>query len=358
MQFQIPTDHSDLSLFLENLRHAVVLVSPEGIILQNNPSFQSLFARELFSSDDIFKVFRHNPELSHALKKIIETRGSYYLRDSLVYTDSKVPRSMDVEIFPLIDSHGSLFAVSLLFRDRSSLVRFEEQEKRNDRMGYLAMIASGLAHEIRNPLSGIKGASQLLSEELTDKGELKEYADIIQKEVDRVDRLVDDLLHLTKPRAMNRRAVNINQVLHDLMVLQKTVGAVSIKYSEQFDPSLPHVQGDEAALSQVFLNLIKNARQALAKDGHVIVRSRMVTDFGLRTQDKKKMFLAVDVEDNGKGMTPDEMSKIFVPFFTTKAQGSGLGLALCQQIVEEHEGTILVKSEPGRGSVFSVLLPV
>ncbi|MBI4411757.1 MAG: PAS domain-containing sensor histidine kinase, partial [Deltaproteobacteria bacterium] len=126
----------------------------------------------------------------------------------------------------------------------------------------------------------------------------------------------------------------------------------------EFDPSLPKIMADPEALTQVFLNLIKNSRQSIRGKGRVTVRSRVVTDFGLRRKDKKHQVIAVDVEDTGEGIDEKVLPNIFAPFFTTKPKGTGLGLALCHRIVEEHEGDIEVKSEKGKGTVFSVYLPV
>jgi len=350
----------NLHLFLNHLRNAVVIVRPDGTLFFKNSSFEALFSREmsLHPSATIFDILKKNSEVWESVRKVLDIRGSYYLRDVPITFENKPVCSMDVETFPLIDAEGELLGVTVLFRDRAGLVRFEEQEKRAERLHYLNLISSGLAHEIKNPLSGIKGASQILCQELKGKTELKELAEIVKKEVTRVDALLTDLLHFTKPRTLEKKWINVNQILNDVFLLQKTVSLDRIQYVQEFDPSLPKVQADGAALSQVFLNLIKNARQAILKKGKIMVRSRMVTDFGLRTKDKKRQVIAIDVEDTGQGIDGEALASIFVPFFTTKAEGTGLGLALCQQIVDEHEGNLQVKSEKGKGTLFSVYLPI
>lgn len=350
----------NLNLFLNHLRNAVVIARSDGSLLFKNSLFLALFSREISThpQGNLFDLLGKNNGVLESIRKVIEIRGSYYLRDEMLYFENKPQRSMDVETFPLISAAGVLLGVVVLFRDRTGLVRFEEQEKRSERIHYLNLISSGLAHEIKNPLSGIKGASQLLLQELKGKTELKELADIIKKEVTRVDSLLTDLLHFTKPRTLQKKWVNVNQLLNDLFLIQKTVAADRIQYIHEFDPSLPKINADDAALSQVFLNLIKNARQAISREGKIVVRSRMVTDFGLRTKDKRRQVIAVDIEDTGEGIDNEALANIFVPFFTTKPEGTGLGLALCQQIVEEHEGNLQVKSEKRKGTTFSVFLPV
>lgn len=350
----------NLEIFLNHLRNAVVMADTDGTIRVKNAAFSALFGRELGGGTDkkLFHVLKNNPEILESVTKVIEIRGSYYLRDVPVMFEHKPARSMDVETFPITSEVGILLCVTIMFRDRAGLVRFEEHARRAERVNYLGTISSGLAHEIKNPLSGIKGASQLLTRELEGRKDLKEYAEIIQKEVTRVDKLLSDLLHFSKSRVLQKKKTNVNQVLHDIILLQKTVAAQRIECVEQFDPSLPPVVADESSLSQLFLNLIKNARQAIKDKGKLTVRSRMVTDFGLKTRDVRRQVIAVNIEDTGEGMDADSLSKIFVPFYTTKPEGTGLGLALCQKIVSEHEGDIEVKSEKGRGTVFTVYLPV
>ncbi|MBI2340056.1 MAG: PAS domain-containing sensor histidine kinase [Deltaproteobacteria bacterium] len=353
------TEGINLELYLNHLRHGLVIAGPDGAISFRNAVFNALFGRELSGDGgaNVFQVFKKNPTVLNSIHRVVEIRGSYYLRDVPIFFASNSHRSMDVETFPLVGTDGELLGISVLLRDRAGLIRFEEHQKRADRIHYVGMIASGLAHEIKNPLSGIKGASQLLVDELKKK-ELKEYAEIILKESTRVDRLMKDLLNFTKPKKLNKKKVNINQILHDLIVLQTTVAKGSVEFAADFDPSIPRIVGDAEALTQVFLNLIKNARQAVREKGRVMVRSRVVTDFGFRKKDRRRQLIGIDVEDTGEGISEENLPNIFVPFFTTKPRGTGLGLPLCHRIVEEHEGDIEVKSEKGKGTVFSVYLPV
>lgn len=342
-----------LELFLNHLRNAVVVARADGGILLMNSVFKTLFQAQ--NPTNLFEVFLGTPSLVEALHRVHDFRGSYFLRDQAVQLPKKL-RKMDVDTHPIIAESGDLLAIAVILHDRSEDAPFEEHQKRMDRMDYLKTIAVGLAHEIRNPLSGIRGAGQLLAKSLKNE-ELKEYATIIQKEVDRVDQLLKDLLHFTKPRQLNWSPTNVNQVLHDLILLQKTASP-EIEFREFFDPSLPSIKANGEALSQVFLNLIKNARQALDKNGVVTIRSRMVTDFVLKKGQKKSSFIGVDVEDDGPGMDASTLASIFVPLFTTKPKGSGLGLAICHQLITAHGGNITVRSELGRGTKFSVYLPL
>ncbi|MDO8520166.1 MAG: ATP-binding protein [Deltaproteobacteria bacterium] len=337
--------------YLNHLRDGVVLASPDGIPIFRNSVFEAMFGGK-----NIHEAFKNNPLILESFKKAATIRGSYYLHDVPVRLHAG-EKKMDVETFPLIAPEGELLAVNILLRDPAGLGNLDEHKKRVDRIHYLATIASGLAHEIKNPLSGIRGASQLLAKSLTGKGELGEYAEIIQKEVARVDALLNDLLHFTKPRGLKKEKTNLNRVIHDQILLQKTVNT-GVLFHEEFDPSIPEITADSQSLAQVFLNLLKNARQAIEEKGKISVRSHVVMDFVLKVGEKKRQVIRVDIEDTGSGIPDEDLPNLFTPFFTTKASGTGLGLALCHQIVEEHGGNIRVKSEAGKGTVFSVYLPV
>lgn len=347
-----------LEQFLGPWRHAAVVAGPKGASIYENAYFTGLFPATGEKNRNILDLFRHTPVLIENIQKMVGSGGSYFLRDIFVTMSHGEQKRMDVDLFPLVGKKSAVTAVGLIFYDRSSGVPFEEHQKRIDRINYLATIASGLAHEIKNPLSGIKGAAELLVGSLKENHELAEYADIIKKEAIRVDRLISDLMHFTKPRQLHKNPTNMNQLLHDQVLLQKTIEPHLVKFIEEYDPSLPEVDADGPAMTQVFLNLIKNARQSITGEGCVTVRSRVVTDMLLRKGSHKRQFIGIEIKDSGEGISPDRLSKVFVPFFTTKSKGTGLGLALCHQIIEEHEGNIQVKSEKGKGTVFTVYLPV
>lgn len=355
MKAEIP-----LSLYLNQLRHPVVLATPTGLLLFANNAFVELFA--LSSSGkkphNLAKLFRGNRIILDAIRSAQETHRTHTHREIGILLPSGIQKFMDVETMPVILDDGRLSALSIAFYDRSERAHVEEQKKSSDRIHYLTTISSGLAHEIKNPLSGIKGAAQLLVAALKKDDSLREVAAIIQKEVERVDRLLNDLLHLAKAGTKRFKKTNVNRILHELVLLQKTVRGGSISFVEEFDPSLPDVEADSGALSQLFLNLIKNARQAISGNGTVTIRSHLVTDFLVKKGETTRRMISVEIEDTGCGMDEAALSQIFVPFFTTKPKGTGLGLTLCQKIIEDHEGKIQVKSEKGKGTIFAVYLPV
>lgn len=346
----------ELPLFLNSLPHALVTVDPAGQVVIGNDLFRTLFHKGQVGIA-LSQLFSRNPLITDAFTRVIKTGGSLSLREVEIQPDAQQPRTMDVEAFPMVDNLGTLLGAGFLFHDRPAATHFEEQQRRLDRIRFLRTLASGLAHEIKNPLSGILGASQLLAQQLTHEPELKEYAQIIHKEVKRVDTLIREILHFTKERKAVRKPVNVNALLHDIIVLEKTAAA-TVKFVQDLDPSLPPVSADGESLSQVFLNLIRNAIQAMPKKGSLTVRSRFVTDYTFKKGQKRRQVIGIDIEDTGVGIEPKDLTNIFVPFFTTKASGTGLGLPICQKIVEDHEGHIEVASTKGIGTTVSVYLPV
>ncbi|EKD42579.1 MAG: hypothetical protein ACD_73C00098G0003 [uncultured bacterium] len=338
-------------------RHVIVIFDKEGTIAYKNTSFDVFFPG-VSKDKSLFEIFKHNPLVVERILKVTQDEGSYSLWDFPVEVADHSIKTMDIECYPVTMQKNDTPLYGLIFYNRSGSAQVGEHQKRLDRIQYLATITMGLAHEIRNPLSGIKGAAQLLMDSLKDCDELKGYAEIIQNETIRVDRLIKDLQCLTQSKKLSKKPVNVNKVVHDIVFLQKTIHPEKIIFHEEYDPSLPAIAADFEALSQVVLNLIKNARQAIAKKGTVMVKTRIVNDFLMHKSGKKQLYVAIDINDTGTGIPPETLKNIFIPFFTTKKSGTGLGLALCQQIVEEHGGQLLVKSEEEKGSTFSVLLPV
>jgi two-component system nitrogen regulation sensor histidine kinase GlnL len=262
---------------------------------------------------------------------------------------------------PILDAVGSPIGTLLLFRDLSAQRSVAESAGRGSRVEELAAVAAGLAHEIKNPLGGIKGAAQLLAEELAAASpNVDRFTTLITREVDRVSALLEQLLELTRPPRLKLAAVNVHRVLQEVLLLEGAAGSTDLAVRCVFDPSLPDVWADEAQLRQVFLNLTKNALEAMERAGTLTITTRMETDFHvLRDSGRGRgQFLTVEIEDTGPGIAPEDCERIFAPFFSTKSNGTGLGLAVSQRLVTQHGGLIHVESEPGRGARFRVSLPV
>jgi two-component system, NtrC family, nitrogen regulation sensor histidine kinase GlnL len=214
-------------------------------------------------------------------------------------------------------------------------------------------VLRGLAHEVKNPLGGLRGAAQLLERELSDK-QLKEYTRIIVHEADRLRNLVDRVMGGYTP--LNKRPVNVHEVLEHVRKLVLVETPVGLTVRCDYDPSLPTLQADAEQLIQAALNILRNSVQALGGKGTVVIRTRIERSFTIG-HTHHRLALRVDIEDNGPGIPAELLDKIFYPMVTGRADGTGLGLSIAQDIVARHGGLIECASQPGR-TLFTLYLPV
>jgi signal transduction histidine kinase len=228
-----------------------------------------------------------------------------------------------------------------------------------DRLAALGQMAAGLAHEVKNPLGAIKGAAQLLGDtgSRLDASE-REFVGIILEEVERLDRVVGSVLDYARPTKGDPGAVNVSAVVRrTLTVLASERGKDFEIDSAELPDGLPLVRADAEQLRQVLINLIRNAEQAMGGTGKVRVSVRARERVGAASPSDPAEWVEINVRDQGPGIAPQVLEKLFLPFFTTKPTGTGLGLAVSQRVVEEMGGRIEVTSHPGAGSTFTVVLP-
>ena len=265
-------------------------------------------------------------------------------------------RMVDVQVSPIGEA-PELFLLGL--QERSMAGHIDRQLTHRGAARSVAGMAAMLAHEVRNPLSGIRGAAQLI-EQTADNVD-RELTRLICSETDRIRNLVDRMEVFSDDRPLAREAVNIHNVLDHVRKLVKSGFARHVQFKEIYDPSLPPVYGNRDQLVQVFLNLIKNAAEAVPAVGGEIVLSTAYRH-GIRiavpgSRDRMQLPIVVQVQDNGAGVPEDLREHMFDPFVTNKASGTGLGLSLVAKIVEDHGGVVEMQSQPRR-TTFSVLLPV
>jgi two-component system nitrogen regulation sensor histidine kinase GlnL len=266
------------------------------------------------------------------------------------------PVPVAATVSPLFSDIGEVDGAILLLREVSGARLLEMDSTRRDRLALIGTFAAGIAHEVKNPLGGIKGAAQLLARKLSGQ-ELKEYTDVITRETDRLSGILDDILNFANPRKPRAEPLNIHQILDYAREMVPIPDDRSILI--EYDPSIPPVTGDREQLVQVFINLIKNGVEALSKGGTVRIITRTVTDFHLAEPGlSRRNMVSITVKDNGCGIAPENLDKLFTPFFTTKKKGTGLGIAIAFRIVKEHGGFFSVESSHGEGTEVSVYLPI
>jgi two-component system nitrogen regulation sensor histidine kinase GlnL len=344
---------------LASIQDGVVVLDSLGRIVELNPAAEQLTGLSAAHAVDteVATLFRGSPWVAELAARTL-AEGAARGRSEGALASGRREVMVSAACAPVVDGTGFVRGAVLVLHDLTLQRTLEATTRRADRLSSLGTVARGLAHEIRNPLGGIKGAAQLLRGALSDP-ELVRCTDIIVREVERLDGLVEQLRELSTPPRLQLEPINIHRVLNDVLALeQRTPAWGAIVLRTAFDPSLPAVAGDRAQLTQVFLNLVKNAVEALGGAGELAVSTRLEARFHIRHRTGRGRFLSVLVEDSGPGIPEEHQAQLFSPFFSTKPRGSGLGLALCHRIVTEHRGTIAHEPRPGGGAAFRVTLPV
>lgn len=335
----------------------VIVVGPQLQVVFVNPAAEQFFSTGagLLLKQNLSDLIPFGSPVLQLVEQALERRSSVGERHVDLSTPRHGDHVADITVTPLIEPEG---AVVLTLQERSLAQRIDRQLLARGAVRSMHGMASVLAHEIKNPLAGIRGAAQLLEDQLP-SGE-RELTQLIQSESDRIRGLIDRFESFGDTRAFPRAPVNIHQVLDRVRRVAETGFARGVKITENFDPSLPRVLGDFDQLIQVFLNLVRNAADALPETGGEITLTtgyRPGVKFGAAVAGERlSLPLEVTVRDNGAGIPADLMPYIFDPFVSTKRGGSGLGLALVAKIIGDHGGVIECDSVPRR-TTFRILLP-
>jgi signal transduction histidine kinase len=240
--------------------------------------------------------------------------------------------------------YSSILAIGIFKHREAYDILAQMQEKLN----FMGEMAAGIAHEIRNPLTSIKGASTLLASESKQihLPKFHEYHEIITEEIERLHQILNNFQYFTRPLKVEKEPVSINEVIQKTVKLAET-GSVKIKIIQELSYNSPKTPADASLLKQVFFNLIKNANEACDPEGELVIKTEVASSW-YRTS----------FSDNGSGIPSGNLKRIFEPFFTTKSSGMGMGLAICQRIVQAHGGRLEVKNRLPRGTEFTILLPI
>jgi signal transduction histidine kinase len=242
---------------------------------------------------------------------------------------------------------GSVLGAVVTLEDVSDIKALTDQLIRADRLAAMGELTAGVAHEVRNPLGVIRASVQLLEDAKGDTRRTGEAAEVIKQEIDRLDRVIKALLDFGRPSKPTMVRTDINEVLNDVVLFtNRFAGQSDVRIEERLQEDLLPVRGDPDQLKQVFLNLVTNAVQAMKSGGGTII---------IETRNAGE-YVEVSICDDGPGISAADLPKVFDPFFTKRAEGTGLGLTIVHRIVDEHEGHIEVDSHP-TGTVFRVTLP-
>lgn len=338
-------DHLNSAILLFDRDLILTYLNSAGEILLADSSHHlvGLSAYELFKSSD--------PALLINLQQCL-TMAKPLLDRELILDRMSHSLTINFSATPLLkDEQADEILVELQQVDNH--LRISKKEQLLTQQNTARLLVRGLAHEIKNPLGGLRGAAQLLDLELHDP-ELKEYTQIIIAESDRLQGLMDKMLGSNK--LPNKKSINIHEVLERVRQLVQAESSSSLTLKSDYDPSIPDLHADKDLLIQAILNIAKNAVQALNGVGEIIIKTRINRQV---TIGRKRYKLAVkcDIIDNGPGIDADMITRIFYPMITGRADGTGLGLSIAQTLINQHNGLIECNSEPGN-TVFSIFLPI
>jgi two-component system sensor histidine kinase HydH len=256
---------------------------------------------------------------------------------------------LEVSLSSLFGDDGELLGDVLLFRDLTEVQELKKEVERNRRLASIGRLAAGIAHEIRNPLSSIKGFATYFKERYREVPEDQKTAEIMVQEVERLNRVIGQLLEFARPMKLNKNQAQIEEVIrYSIKMIQKQAQEKGIAIHTNLSPDVKDISLDRDRISQVFINLYLNAIEAMEQGGTLRTDSSLDEESGRAT---------IVVSDTGRGILREDLEHIFDPYFTTKQSGTGLGLAIVHRIIEAHNGEVRIESEPGKGTTVTIVLP-
>ena len=333
---------------INSLKETIILFDRNGRMTFINKSGEELFRKSSkdMSGKRLSQLIPGERKISPLIRKTVAEERSFRGKSVSITIGRKINVDFSLSPFYVHDRvGGAIFSLS----ENLSLTDREDHDQES-----LVYLLGSISHEIKNPLGGIKGAAQLLRLHTPDRSAM-EYTDLIIRETDRLNAILQD--YLTICRKPSFHPVNIHEIVEKaLTILDVPIRKAGISLKRLYDPSLPQVRGDESKLLQVFLNIIKNAVESMARSGTIDISTSPSQElFG--DHGKTKRMAHITIADTGKGMTDAELEKIFLPFFTRKKGGTGIGLSLSKKIMKDHSGMISVTSQKGKGTTFSLYLP-
>lgn len=339
---------------LDHLNEAILLFNKELRLIYINPAGEMLFADSAkhligLSAQRLFKTV-HSTLCSDLLQRLHQNEPM--VDREVILEGMHQSITVNLSATPLMED-GCLSEILVELQQVDRHLRITKEEQLLAQQNTSRMLVRGLAHEIKNPLGGLRGAAQLLDQELHDP-ELKEYTQIIIAESDRLQELMDKMLGPNKPAHKN--PLNIHEILERVRQLVAVEAGSQISLQTDYDPSIPEFFADKNQLIQAFLNIVRNAIQAIETSGRIVLKTRIQRHMTIGRK-LYKLVIKVDIVDNGPGIQPGLMGQIFYPMITGRPEGTGLGLSIAQSLINQHSGLIECESEPGN-TVFSIYLPI
>jgi len=338
---------------LDNLNMAVLLFKPDLTLSYANPAAEMLLgaSENRLIGVPFDDLITSKTSLKEHIQEAIETIHPFSRHELTVRLMHENEVTVDLTVNVLKSGKGEIqVLMEMVPIDR--ILRISREDAIIAQQATAQDLIRGLAHEIKNPLGGLRGAAQLLERQLESE-EQKEYTRVIIDEADRLQKLVNRLLG---PSGMPKNShVNVHEAIE---YVRKVVlkDKPEINFIRDYDPSIPEIMGDQDLLVQAILNIVNNAIEAMKDKGNLIIKTRVLRNFTI-AQKTWRLVIRLDIIDDGPGIPEEIQDKIFFPMITGRAEGTGLGLSIAQRLVHQHSGLIECKSEPGR-TIFSMILPI
>ena len=349
---------------LGSLTSGIVTLDLDGRVAMLNPAAEmltGLFGPEV-AGRYCAEVFAHSAELSEILMGTLEGRSGMANVSLTLRRPNGTTLPIEMSTAPLRGREGKDLGVVGVFRDVTVLRELEEQLRRSDRLAALGVLAAGLAHEIKNPLTSLRTFTRFMPRKFEDERFRERFQRVVPHELERINTIVEQLLELARPARLVFQPVRLAELIDRALDLYANqLEGKGIEVRREYARDCPPIQADPEYLYQAFVNLVTNAVDAMDAGGRLTLRvggSHGGHPWGPARLGRDGRRVTVEIEDTGTGISSSEADKVFNPFFTTKAAGTGLGLALTHKIVEDHRGQITLRSAPGVGTTFRVVLPV
>ncbi len=335
---------------LRSVTSGVITVGPDDSVATVNPAAERMIGvtEEMAVAATLGSLFKEDGGLAGDVSRVLAGRAPRMTRDRTIVTRGGRTVHVQASVSRMRDVGGRKLGAVVTIEDVSEVKTLTDQLVRADRLAAMGELTAGVAHEVRNPLGIIRASVQLMEETAENQPRLHEAAEVVKHEIDRLDRVIKALLDFGRPSAPSLREVDVRSVLEEVVLFtRKFADRSKVRILEDYASDLPFVMADPEQLKQVFVNLISNAVQAMSEDGGDLTVATGCED----------EFVFVRFTDSGPGIPTETLGKVFDPFFSTRDDGTGLGLTIVHRIVDEHDGHIEVASDPEMGTAFTVHLP-